>query len=435
MDNYFGKDSTLRKIDEADVVVVGAGPAGVSAAISAGRMGADVILIEQNETVGGVSTIGYMSHFAGKVSSRLYDEILMRQSRMEGRKDKSISLETINPEILKVVYLKMLIEAGVKLRLYTFVSDVICEDEEVKGLIVETKSGRGVIYAKTIVDCSGDGDVAAKAGAEYCLGRENDGKMQPATLMFKVAGVDYSRAVFPCSFESYINTEKGELQHLAKEHLKFPMGHVLLYKTSLPGVVTCNMTNSIAVDGTKSEDLTKADVQCRLQIYEIEAFLREYVPGYEHCFVIGSASFLGVRETRHFLGEYILNEDDVYQARYFEDWVVKDAYFNFDVHNLTGGGMDKTGVQENFKQLKGYTIPYRCLIPKSLKNVLLAGRCISGTHMAHSNYRVMPICVAMGESAGIAAVIASRRNGLVRAVEAKEIQEILLGNMVQNAVG
>ena len=424
-DYYFEKEKNLEVIDSADVLVVGAGPAGVAAAISAGRLGASVILVEQNCTVGGVSTIGSMSHFAGRVNSRLYDEILSRQSIVENRKDPTITRETINPEILKVVYLQMLFQAGVRIKLYTFVSDVICENGTVKGVIVETKSQRCIICAKTVVDCSGDGDVAAKSGAEYYLGRETDGKMQPATLMFKVGGVDYSKAVFPCSFESYVETEKGELQHLAKEKLKFPMGHVLLYKTSLPGVVTCNMTNSIDVDGTNSEDLTKADIQCRLQMYEIEKFLREYVPGYENCFIISSASYLGVRETRHFVGEYVLNEDDVYHAKYFEDWVVRDAYFNFDVHNLTGAGLDKTGVQNEFYQRNGYCIPYRSLIPKKLKNVLLAGRCISGTHMAHSNYRVMPMCVATGEAAGTAAFLACRYGGEVRKVRAEEIQKLL----------
>lgn len=129
----------------------------------------------------------------------------------------------------------------------------------------------------------------------------------------------------------------------------------------------------------------------------IVKFLREYAPGYENCFIISSASLIGIRETRHFKGKYTLNEEDILSARVFDDWAVKDAYFNFDIHNIEGAGLDKNGAQHKFSQTKGYTVPYRCLVPEKAEGLLLAGRCISGTHKAHSNYRVMPICVGMGE--------------------------------------
>ena len=154
--------------------------------------------------------------------------------------------------------------------------------------------------AKVIIDSTGDGDIAARAGAEYCLGRETDGAMQPASLMFKIGGVDYSRAVFPSKFEDYIQIPAGEIQSLGKSHLPFPAGHVLLYRSSLPGIVTCNMTNCIEVDGTKAEDLAKATLECRRQLKPILDFLHEFVPGYENCFLLSSAALIGVRETRHF---------------------------------------------------------------------------------------------------------------------------------------
>jgi hypothetical protein len=185
------------------------------------------------------------------------------------------------------------------------------------------------------------------------------------------------------------------------------------------------MTNVTEIDGTNAEDLTKATLVCRNQLDDIIKYLREFVPGFENCFIISSASLIGVRETRHFKGEYTLNEQDILDARVFDDYVVKDAHFNFDVHNITGAGLDKTGVQHQFKQRNGYTIPYRCLLPVSKENLLLCGRNISGTHIAHSNFRVMPICIGIGEAAGTAAAIAVKNNITVRKVKSEDIRKII----------
>lgn len=196
---------------------------------------------------------------------------------------------------------------------------------------------------------------------------------------------------------------EGPIQDVGKAHLPFPAGHVLLYRSTLPGVVTCNMTNCIDIDGTDPADMTKATLICRRQMEAIVPFLREHVPGFENCWLMSSASVLGVRETRHFLGESTITKEDILNARVFDDWAVTRAHFNFDVHNLSGNGLDETGAQKHFHQAKGYTIPYGCLVPKKVENLLLAGRDICGTHMAHSNYRVMPICANMGQAAGVAA--------------------------------
>ena len=408
-----------------DVLVLGSGPSGFAAAYTAAKNGAKVILVEQNGDVGGISTSGLMSHWTGSCESPLYFEILKRTAENnEGRfKDRIVNL--IDPEKLKTLYLEMLDEVGCKLMLYTFAEDAICDGDKILGASVINKSGKKDIFAKITIDATGDGDIAARAGAEFILGRESDNKMQPATLMFKVGGVDYDRAVFLGSFESTYETPKGELQALAKEHIPFPAGHILTYKSTLPGVVTCNMTNAIDIDGTVADDLTKATLVCRRQMDAVVKYLREYVPGYENCFIISSGSLIGIRETRHFKGRYTLNENDILEAKVFDDYVVKDAFFNFDVHNITGAGLDKTGVQKHFSQERGYTIPYRCLIPETKENLLLCGRNISGTHMAHSNFRVMPICVGIGEAAGAAASISALQNRNLIDIDAKEIREII----------
>lgn len=408
-----------------DVLVLGSGPAGFAAAYTAAKNGAKVILVEQSGDVGGISTSGLMSHWTGSCGSPLYYDILKRSSEISEGEFRNKIINLIDPEKLKTLYLEMLDEVGCKLMLYTFAEDAICDGDKVLGATVINKSGKTDIYAKTIIDATGDGDIAARAGAEYVLGREEDNKMQPATLMFKVGGVDYDRAVFLGSFESTYETPNGELQALAKEHIPYPAGHILTYKSTLPGVVTCNMTNAVGIDGTVADDLTKATLICRRQMDDIVKYLRDFVPGYENCFIISSASLIGIRETRHFIGKYTLNEQDILEAKVFDDYVVKDAYFNFDVHNITGAGLDKTGVQKHFKQTKGYTIPYRCLLPEVKENLLLCGRNISGTHMAHSNFRVMPICVGIGEAAGAAAYISASQNRNLNDIDASEIRDII----------
>ena len=179
------------------------------------------------------------------------------------------------------------------------------------GVITENKNGRPAGRAASVIDATGDGDLAARAGAPYRKGREPDGGMQPVTIMFKVAGVDYSRAVFPGSFETNFEIPGGRIQDLGHAHLPHPAGHVLLYPSSLPGVVTVNMTNQTGIDGTLAEDLTRAELACRRQIEQIVPFLRDKIPGYEKCFLISTASLMGVRETRHFIGDYTLTAEDI----------------------------------------------------------------------------------------------------------------------------
>ena len=425
MHTYHENAKELPIAGEYDVIVAGSGPAGTAAAVMAGRMGAKVLIIEWNNAIGGISTSGMMSHWTGSVTSPLYTEILQRSADMNEGEQKGKIQQFINPENLKTVYLDMLKDANVDVLLYTFVCGVIMEGDQLTGVITESKSGRRVFRSKVVVDGTGDGDVAAFAGVEYHKGRESDGKMQPTTLMFKVAGVDMSRAVLLGSFESTYQTEKGELQALAKEHIPYPAGHLLAYKSTLPGIVTCNMTNCTDIDGTKAEDLTRAEIVCRSQMPAIVKYLREFVPGFENCYIISAGSMMGVRETRHFKGMYTLNENDILTAKVFDDWVVRGAHFNFDVHNLTGAGLDKTGVQKNWNQPKGYTIPYGCLVPEKINGLLLSGRNISGTHIAHSNYRVMPICVGIGAAAGVAAAAAIKKGVQVRDIKGEELQDRL----------
>lgn len=429
---YQEKARELPVLASVDVLVLGAGPAGVAAAVCAARQGADTLLIEQMGDVGGIATAGLMSHWTGNTQGGIYEEILDRSADLADAADYGFNgspRQIINPERLKTVLLEMLEESGARFLLYTVAAEPIVENGRLGGVIIENKSGRQAVLAKVVIDATGDGDIAARAGAAYVKGRETDGSMQPVSIMFKVGGVDYDRAVFPGKFEDYIQLPAGEIQALGKAHLPFPAGHVLLYRTSLPGVVTCNMTNCIEVDGTNAEDLARATLVCRRQMQPIVEFLRAYVPGYENCYILSSAGLIGVRETRHFKGLQTLNEQDIRDSRVFPDWAVTRASFNFDVHNMSGNGLDATGQQDAFEPTF-YTIPYGCLVPETLDGLLLAGRNISGTHMAHANYRVMPICANMGQAAGVAAALCVKQGIQPRALDVDCLQKELLANGV-----
>lgn len=428
MDYYHEEAKKIPVIGNYDVLVIGGGPAGFSAAVNASRMGAKTMLIEKSGQVGGVATTGLMSHWTGKTIGGFYQEILEKSKgvNLEGQDKYAEDMVTIDPEILKITMFEMLEEAGVHLSLYTFASDVIMEGNQITGVITESKSGRQAVKTSIVIDCSGDGDLAAKAGVEYYKGREYDGKMQPMTIMFKVAGVDVSKVKCVRGFESTYNVPEGDIQTLGRKYIPYPAGHVLIYPTTIPGVVTLNMTNAIGVDGTKAEDLTKAEVTCRKQMKPILEFLQAHVPGFEECYILSSSSIIGVRETRHFVGMKTLTENDIKNARVFDDWAVAKVHFNFDVHNLSGAGLDETGVQKHFKQTKWYTIPYGCFIPKKIDGLMLAGRNISGTHMAHSSYRVMPICTNMGQSVGIAAAMVCKTKKQARDLNVKELQDKLM---------
>lgn len=429
MEKLIKEINEIPQIADVDVLVCGAGPAGIGASICAARHGASVLVVEAQGCLGGIATAGMMSHWGGRSSSivlrELYEKSEAKAKEIGWTNDNQCKENVIYHDIQKIVLEEMLQDAGVEVLYYTLVCKAVTENNTVIGVIVENKSGRGFIRAKRVIDSTGDGDVAASAGVPFFKGREEDGRMQPCTIMFNVGGVDFSRAVFPPSFETKVETERGELQALAKELLPFPAGHVLLYKQPMPGTVCCNMTNAIEIDGTDAKSITKGVFTCHSQIVPIVKFLREYVPGYENCWLMSTAPMIGIRETRHFEGVQSLSKDDILEAKFYENWVVKRAWFNFDVHNLTGASLDKTGAQHNFKQKNEYTIPYGCLLPKEIEGILLSGRNISGSHMAHSNFRIMSVCLAIGEAAGVAAALSVRDGVRLRDVDVKEIQNHL----------
>lgn len=427
MDTYFEKAREIPVAARVQVLVAGGGPAGVGAALGSARNGAKTLVVEASNCLGGMATAGLMSHWSGSDSSPVGIEIFnrMRQSGSLPPGWTEDRPSNISHECQKRALFDLVEEAGAAMQLHTAIVDTIMDGNRVAGVVTESKSGREAIMADVVVDATGDGDVAARAGAEFVSGREGDGACQPVTLMFRIGGVDYSRAIFPPGFESYVQVPKGEVQALGRKILPAPAGHVLLYPTRLPGEVCVNMTNLTGVDGTDVRDLTRAEIACRRQMDDIVEFLREYVPGYEKCYLVASAQNVGVRETRHFKGLYTLTEQDIVEARLFDDWIAVRNYFNFDIHNTVGAGLDANGEQAKFRAKGEYSIPYRCLLPEKIDGLLLSGRNISGTHKAHSNFRVMTICLNTGYGAGVAAALSAIRGVRPRDLDVRDIQRAL----------
>lgn len=399
-----------------DVIVVGSGPAGLSAALYADRNGARTLLIEKSGFVGGMSTDGMLNIFCGRASGELFREIADKLEIQRGTR------RIYDTEELKQFYYEKLSHSGVKLLLHSVFSDAHSQDGKIQSIEVVTSSGKRRLEADYFIDASGDGVLAAAAGAEYGTGREADGKMQPCTLLMRLGGVDDSRAIYP-TFGTH--KEYQELIQRAVEagEIPRPAGHLIIIQEKNPGMAQCNMTNCISVDGSDAEQRTHAEMLCRSQVQPLLHFLNKHVPGYEKAYILQTGYYAGVRETRHFKGDYIMDENDILENRIFDDWCATGLKYGFGIHNMSGSGSDPT----NTKTRGAYTLPFRSLLPVKFTNLLLAGRCISGTHLAHSSYRVMPICMAMGQAAGTAAALAKAQGATsIRDISIARLQKALV---------
>lgn len=399
-----------------DVAVVGGGPSGIAAALAAAHCGVQTLLLEKNGYVGGMSTAGLLNLWCGNIQGGLYQKI--RSATVEKRKRRWV----YSPERLKSYYLELLEEAGVTLLLHSTFYQANRSGSRIDSISALCGGSQETVTASVIIDSTGDGLVAKSAGVPYSKGRESDHLMQPMSLLFTVGGVDDSRAVYP-TFGTNPELEEKMKEYLEQGKIDRPAGHVILIEGFDPGTASVNMTNVIRVDGTSARDLTKAELLTRRQVPQIMQFLRDCVPGYENCYLQQTANTIGVRETLHFEGDYTLTEQDIQNQVIFEDWIVSNASACFGNHSLTGSGSDVNNLPYHQER---YTIPYRSFLPKGIDNLLLNGRNISGTHMAHSSYRVMPICMGMGEGAGVCAAFSAKGNIPLRSIPIKEVQAALM---------
>lgn len=418
----------MEKENQYDVIVAGGGPSGIAAAVSSARLGARTLLLERYGIVGGMMTSGYVNPILGLAEpGTMRDEVLdmLGATWIETRNGKEMS---VNTEQAKYLLLKFLKDAGVEIALQTPVVDVIKENNALKGVVVSTQSGLKTIFGRVIVDATGDGMVAALSGAEWEMGREQDGKCQPTSLEFTVTGVDEERG-----FTCWGGTDPVKLpngmkyadfckQKNAEGELPESVSIVRLHRTAAPGERSVNATQANGYNTLTVSGAFEAEYELRGQINTVIDFLRKYAPGFENCRLKATGSTLGVRESRRIIGDYVINDEDVETGTRKDDVVVHKAWFLIDIHNPSGGGQAEGHSQPAIP----YDIPYRSLLPVGLENILTCGRCISGTHRAHASYRVMGVCLATGQAAGIAAALSAKEGVTPRALDIKALQSALI---------
>lgn len=404
---------------DVDVLVAGGGMAGVAAAVCAARNGARTLLVERYGRLGGSATTSLVCTLFGSVRSDLVQEF-DRRYRQIGR----------HWDLLDVVCADMLEEAGAEILLHAWAFQSIKEGNRVCGARLLGKQGILMVRAAVVIDATADADLAVHAGAAFEYGREPDGLLQPMSIMYRLGGVDKNRAFLCGSEETAHRIEwDGRSWHdrvaeaCLAGRLPEKVGIIRLYEAPNPGERLVNATQCNYVSGTDVADLTRAEIDGRRQAIAITDFIRSNAPGYEQCYIAQMPAAIGVRETRRVLGVSYLRVEDLVAGRKWPDAVVRNASFPIDIHNPDGVGQSDR--KPDNQRVRPYDIPYGCFVPRDLDGILLAGRCISGSHEAHASYRNQRITMAMGAAVGTAAAVACRDGTPPRRVRVGEVQRLL----------
>jgi hypothetical protein len=419
---------------EYETVVLGGGPAGIAAAAASGRAGRSTILVERYGFLGGAGTAAGLANFCGlhakvhgehqQVVHGVCDDILSRLERLGGLSqphaifDDRILAQAYDISAYKIAADELLLSAEVKLLFHAFaVAAVKFSKSEIEALIVETKSGRRAILGSMFIDCSGDGDLAAWAGASYEVGDGQGNMLYPST-MYRIGGVDAKKAGNAWELIPQL------MEEAERAGRRFPRRKPIVRPQPNPTEWRANLTqirnpDGSAVSGINAEELAFGEVEGRRQARDTFEFIREVTPGFERAYIVDIAPQIGIRETRRVRGEYMLTEADVLECAEFadtigvngwpvEDHVAGDVEFRFQT------------AEKGFNQL-----PYRMILPLGIDNLLVAGRCASMTHGGQSAARVSGPCFVMGQAAGTAADLALEKGVSPRALKVDALQERL----------
>ncbi len=419
-----------------DVIVVGGGPGGVPAAVASARNGARTLLIESYGFLGGMATtalvLPYMKYSAGGeiIVRGLFEEFLdlMEQhgavKRFLPSEETMIRLNTFptdledrahfDDEPMKHLLDRFVLDAGAELLLHTRAVGVLREGGSIRTVRVFHKGGVEDLSADVFVDSTGDGDIAAWAGCRVEIGREPDNACQPMTMSFRMANVDISRIPDGAEINRLFDAAKK------RKEINNPRENILKFFAVQPDVMHFNSTRVIGKSPLDGWSMTEAEIEGRRQVDELVRFLKKYVAGFEKAYLMKTGAQIGVRESRRIMGRYVLNADDVIEGRKFDDGIACGSYA-IDIHNPSGTGTKMVYLAEGIY----YHIPYRTLVPDGVDNLIIAGRCISSTHEAHSSMRVMPTVWGIGQAGGTAAALCIKRNVKPSAVDAAELRALL----------
>jgi hypothetical protein len=388
-----------------DVLVVGAGSAGSTAAIAAARGGAATLLVDRFGFLGGTSTAVLDTFYAfytpgaapTKVVAGIPDEVVGRlvERGMAFERPNTYGAGTgvtYDPESLKRVWDELVEDAGARTLLHAFAFAVEVVDRRVVAVDVVAKGGVRRVTPRVVVDASGDADVCALAGAPFEAPSDD---VQSLSTVFRVANVDVARA------EGVPKQELWSLMREARDSGRYALTRIegSIHRTPHAGVMMALMTRVRKVDATDADQLSAAEREGRRQAHEYFRFLREQVPGYEESVLVSTSPAIGVRESRRIVGEHVLTADEILAATQFDDQIARCGAPIEEHH---------AGDDTRWVYLEGgatYGVPYRALQPRGLENVLVAGRCFSATHEAHASARSMATCMAMGQAAGTAAAL------------------------------
>lgn len=399
-----------RHTEAMDVVVLGGGAAGVMAAVAAARNGADVLLVESQNCLGGSRTATGVDTFYGfftpgdnprKIVAGIPDEIVNRLRRENKLFDRPNTYGagmglTYDVEALKIAYEDLVLQSGCRLLFHTTACHVEAADGRVNSVWLANKAGLTEVKASYFIDTTGDADIVARAGGGFDAGSDDEPNQSLSTIFF-MGNVDLERA------KKVSHREMTERMKEANKSGRFrlPREDGSYHRTPNPGVIQANMVRVSRIDATDPYSLTKAEIEGRKQVQEYAAFLKACIDGFENAFLIGTSQYIGVRETRKIDGHYKLTEEDVIAGRKFPDSI---ACCGAPVEDHHPGEGTRWVYVENGGY---YHIPYRCLVPRSLQNVIVAGRCLSATHGAQASARNSAQAMAMGQAAGTAAALAA----------------------------